>query len=59
MINWTVFVLSIFVTTISLCFAIAMITADGRIDINNYGEGWIEVAVAGIFAVAGFRKVRA
>jgi len=40
-----------FSTAIMLSFAGAMLFNDGRADINNYGEGWLETILAGAIVI--------
>jgi hypothetical protein len=56
MINRMMLYLSGFAAAVSLVFAATMIFSSGHADMNYYGEGWVEVALAGSLAVVGCKK---
>lgn len=55
-IDRTMLMLSSFAATISVVFAATMILSEGHADLNEYGEGWFEVALAGVVAILGYSK---
>jgi len=59
MINYTMLFLSCFSGAVAVGFATVMIFGEGQANINEDGEGWIEVLIAGGLAISGFRLVRA